>query len=118
MFLRRLRRTAALTVVVATTALVTSSCTAPASPPSNPAADSHVVASVTPLASTPDFQNGAVEAIAQQGNRMIAGGSFTSVAPPGSSVVQTRNYLMAFDPSSGALDSGFQPVVNGEVDAL
>ncbi len=119
MFLKRTRRTAALVAVAVTTALTAVACT----PPTNPAADSNVVASTVPYAYTPNFQNGAVESIAQVGNRLLVGGSFTTVTSvpkpgSGSASTQTRPYLTAFDPTTGVLDPGFRPVVNGEVDAI
>ena len=119
MFLKRTRRTAALVVVAATTALVAAACT----PPTDLPADSNVVASTVPYAYTPNFQDGAVEAIAQVGNRLVVGGKFTTVTSvpkpnSGSPSTESRPYLTAFDPTTGVLDPGFRPSVNGEVDAI
>ena len=74
-----------------------------------------------PAKYTPNIANGAVEAIVQVGNRMVVGGSFTTVTPTagaGAGTAVTRNYLFAFDATTGALDTGFVPAVNGEVDSI
>jgi hypothetical protein len=81
------------------------------------AAQSAVVAAV-PSGSTPNFLNGAVMSLTKVGNTMIAGGTFTSVAPPGQSTGSTANYLVAFDATTGIVNTAFAPVVNGEVDTV
>src|SRR4051794_9735775 len=81
------------------------------------AAQSSVVAAV-PSAATPNFLNGAVLSLTKVGNTMMAGGTFTSVAPPGGSTGTPANYLVAFDATTGAISTTFKPAVNGEVDAI
>lgn len=76
------------------------------------------VVSAVPGRSTPNFGDGSVKTFAQVGNRMVAGGTFTTVTAPGSSTVLTRNYLVAFDATTGAVDTAFLPAVDGEVDTL
>ncbi len=75
---------------------------------------------VSPAAAsyTPDFQDGIVYAIQQVGTRILVGGSFTKVAPHGSSAVVTRNYVMAFNASTGAIDTGFVPALDGVVQSI
>jgi PKD repeat protein len=100
----------------------------PASPASagSPGVDDHgTVANVVPFKFTPNFTNGAVKAIAQITRagvtRIVVGGSFTSVSQvtaSGAAAAITRNHLLAFDPATGALDNGFLPAVNAEVDAI
>ena len=84
-----------------------------------PAATSHSrVVSTVPAASTPHVKNGAVKAIVQIGNTMVAGGTFTTVVSPGSSQTLTRSRLMAFDATSGLVRANFHPTVDGEVETL
>ncbi len=52
------------------------------------------------------------------GTRILVGGSFTSVAPHGSNAAVTRNFVMAFNATTGAIDTGFVPNVNGEVESI
>lgn len=68
-----------------------------------------------PANTTPNVLDGAVKAIAQVGNRIVIGGSFTSVAPPGSTTGTARSFIVAFDAASGALDTTFAPVLDGQV---
>ncbi len=119
--LRKRRRTGLVTGLVSAALLVTS-CTLPGAKPTNPPIDSHgVIASAKPHVNTPDFNNGAVTAIAQVGGRVVVGGSFTSVTSKptqGAGVTRTRNFLMAYRLDNYQIDTGFAPVVDGEVDAI
>ncbi|HEY3000832.1 MAG TPA: malectin domain-containing carbohydrate-binding protein, partial [Kribbellaceae bacterium] len=74
--------------------------------------------SAVPGSNTPDVNNGAVYAITQVGNRIILGGTFTSASPRGSTTAVTRNHILAFDATTGAIDPGFAPNLDGEVDDL
>ena len=76
------------------------------------------VVSAVPQTNTPDVQNGAVHAIGQLGNTMFLGGTFTSVGEHGSVNVVSRSRIVAFDATTGKIDPGFNPVINGEVDAV
>ena len=83
--------------------------------------DGGVVASAVPATFTPNIVDGAVESMVQVGSLMVVGGSFTRVTPTagaGSGTTVTRNYLFAFNASTGALDTSFVPSLNGEVDAI
>ncbi len=74
-----------------------------------------------PAGATPNVNNGVVLTMVQVGTRIITGGSFTSVSPPGvtgSSQAVTRNYLMAFDATTGQVDPSFVPAVDGMVEGL
>jgi hypothetical protein len=70
-----------------------------------------------PVSWTPGVDNGAVRAIAQIGNLIVLGGTFTSVTPKGG-VSTPRAYIVAFDNATGTLDDSFQPTLDGPVDAL
>jgi PKD repeat protein len=73
-----------------------------------------------PGTNTPNIANGIVYAITQVGSKIIVGGSFTSVSPPGTtSGAVTRNYLFAFDSTTGAIDNSFVPQLDaGPVEGL
>ncbi|MFM7750861.1 MAG: delta-60 repeat domain-containing protein, partial [Opitutaceae bacterium] len=53
----------------------------------------------------------------QADNRIVAGGSFTSVQPNGAAAATTRNYLARFN-ADGTLDTAFNPNPNAMVLAL
>ena len=91
----------------------------PASTPKEQATDDVFagVPSAVPASFSPDVDNGQVNAIAQVGNQIILGGTFTSVTPkPGATV--TRSYLVAFNKDTGVLNAGFNPTLNNTVEAL
>ena len=74
-----------------------------------------------PTAFTPNVNNGVVLTMVAVGSRIIVGGSFTSVSPPGvksGAQAMTRNYLLAFDATTGQVDPGFVPAVDGVVEGL
>ncbi len=65
--------------------------------------------------------NNTVWAIAPVGGNVFAGGSFTSVRPPGDPAGTGevgRTYLAEFNASTGALEASFDPVLDGSVTAL
>ncbi|WP_155993147.1 PKD domain-containing protein [Nocardioides sp. URHA0020] len=72
-----------------------------------------VLPSATPSGVTPAINNGQVNSIVQVGSTVVVGGTFTSVTPPGGGA-QTRNYVIAFDASTGALRT-FAANLNGTV---
>ncbi len=76
------------------------------------------IPSAVPSVATPDVQNGQVHVISSLGSRVYLGGTFTSVAPHNSTVAVTRNYVMAFDATTGVIDAGFVPQVNGSVEGI
>lgn len=74
-----------------------------------------------PSSHTPNINDGTVFAITQVGSRIIVGGSFTNADPPGdtkSADAVTRNDILAFDPSTGAIDTAFVPQLDGAVRTL
>ena len=76
------------------------------------------VVSRNPADWTPHVMNGSVDAIVQVGNKIIAGGTFTTVRQTLSGSDITRNHLFAFDATTGVIDSGFNPNLNGDVNSL
>jgi len=61
--------------------------------------------------------DGAVLAIAQVGNQIVLGGSFTSVTPRGGSPI-ARRHLVAFDAVTGAINTAFSPEPSRQVRTL
>src|SRR5439155_10049544 len=89
---------------------------APAAPAVN-AEQPHLV-SANPADWTPNVTDGQVRAIAQVGSKMIVGGTFTQVQNAGSATTLTRNYLLAFNATTGDVDTTFVPALDGAVYAL
>ena len=78
---------------------------------------SQVVSSV-PASFTPNIDGGIVFSLAQVGSWIVAGGTFTSATAHGSSTATPDNGLVAFDQSTGALDTGFSPTFDGPIDSV
>lgn len=77
-----------------------------------------VVVSSTPMSKTPNINNGTVNGIATVGSEIVAGGTFTSVKS-GGTTTYNRAELLAFNPTTGAVDPNFAPVfAGGEVTAV
>jgi PKD repeat protein len=115
------RRVTARIAIATVLALIATIPALEASASSPGVEDGGVIANVVPAAFTPNIGNGATEAIVQVGTRMVIGGSFTSVTPTagtGAGKAVTRNRIFAFNATTGALDTGFAPSFNGEVDAI
>jgi hypothetical protein len=83
------------------------------------AAPAHgTVVSAVPSAASPDIVDGTVFAIHDAGTKIIAAGSFTTVQERNSDVDIPRNYVLAFDKATGAVDTAFAPDVDNEVYAV
>ena len=78
-----------------------------------------VVVSSNPADWTPHVLDGKVAAIVQVGNKMVAGGQFTRVASAAAPTTAIpRSNIFAFDATTGAIDTAFAPVLDGQVEAL
>ena len=63
--------------------------------------------------------DGKVAAIVQIGNKIVAGGQFTNVASAAAPTTAiARSNIFAFDATTGAIDTAFAPVFDGQVEAL
>ena len=78
-----------------------------ASEPNPPSAGK--VPSAVPSAITPQVDNGAVWSVAQVGNTLVMGGSFTSIGGV------SYPYIAAINATTGAIVSGFHASTNGQV---
>ncbi len=82
--------------------------------PTAPASPSTVSADALPA---PQI-NGVVWAQVIVGNTVFVGGSFTTARPFGSAAgvnEVSRTYILAYDLTTGALDSSFAPTLNGQI---
>jgi PKD repeat protein len=113
---RRLLATlAGLALVVSGLAASGSSPAVADSAPQDPQ-DPETPATVTADALPTVQINGVVWSQAVVGNRVYAGGSFTTARPPGGSGgTVSRTHLLAYDITTGALVNGFAPTLNGQV---
>jgi Malectin domain len=78
----------------------------------------NVIVNANPVNTTPHVMDGKVEAILPVGGKVFAGGQFTTVQAPTGGVNVTRNNIFAFDAATGAIDTGFVPALDGEVQAI
>ncbi|MFL6179801.1 MAG: PKD domain-containing protein [Actinomycetes bacterium] len=76
---------------------------------------SNVIPSQNPIDITPHVLNNQARSIAQVGDRVVIGGSFTQIQNANSSAILDQPYLFSFDPVTGKIDQNFLPNVNGEV---
>jgi len=105
-------RTRRLLAVAGTAALILGAAPGLGSPAHADIAQPTVV-SENPVDFTPNIKDGTVRGVAVVGDKVIVGGSFTTVVKSG--VTYTRNALLAFDRTTGAIDPGFVPDIDGEV---
>ena len=73
---------------------------------------------VVPSAVTPAVNDGLIEALAQVGTSIFAGGTFHTMTGHGASSALNQPYVFSFDQSSGAVNTSFRPRLDGEVHAV
>jgi hypothetical protein len=77
------------------------------------------VVSPSPVRESPRILNGTVLALAEAGNKIIVGGTFTSARDYRSgSPTLTRNRILAFHKATGLIDTAFVPSFDETVNAL
>ncbi|HEX9645005.1 MAG TPA: PKD domain-containing protein, partial [Acidimicrobiia bacterium] len=78
------------------------------------------IVSDNPANFTPNVLDGEVEAITSVGNRVIIGGQFGQVANAtvNGGTVYNRTNLAALNATTGVVDTGFNPSLNGSVNAI
>ncbi len=119
MLIRRisLRVRVVMTVLVSAVMTTAALSAAPQARAQLSVSQAQVVSSV-PANYTPNIDGGIVYAIAQVGSWIVAGGTFTSATQHGSSTAVANSGIVAFDQSTGALDAGFAPTLDGPVYAV
>lgn len=83
-----------------------------------PRSTSGTLVSDVPAGGTPNIHDGAVLAVRQLGDTVLAGGTFGTVSSAGSTATLDRPYLLAFDRRTGVVAAGFHPALDGKVDAI
>src|SRR6188472_1801546 len=73
------------------------------------------IVSDDPANFTPHILDGTVYSIVQVGNMVVVGGNFTQVRQTSSSPIITRNRVMAFNATTGAISTSFNPNPNNTV---
>ncbi|WP_433021621.1 hypothetical protein [Kribbella sp. CA-294648] len=76
------------------------------------------VVSPVPASWTPQIKDGKVRSITQVGNVMVVGGGFTRVSNSGGGGLATRQNIVAFNATTGAVITTFNPRITGQVAAL
>jgi hypothetical protein len=76
------------------------------------------VVSAVPQSKTPNVQDESVDAIFDAGQKIIAGGGFTRVRSAGASKDDLRQYIFAFDETTGVVDQAFAPLVDGVITTI
>jgi chitodextrinase len=76
------------------------------------------IVSDDPVDWTPHALNGEVHALIQIGNRVIVGGTFTTIRSATSTTQISRRAIFAYNATTGALDNGFLPTLNSNVETL
>ena len=99
---------AMITVVGSTTVLVGGA---------QPAAPAEL-ASAQPRTDIPVVLDGEVSVVARAGNTVFMAGTFTQLRNSGDTTVVTQPYLAAYDATTGALRTDFDPVIDKPVQAL
>ncbi len=76
------------------------------------------VVGAVPGTNSPHVIDGRVYAITQVGNTVLVGGSFTQVQPYNRSATYNLPYVVAFDATTGAVNTAFTPQLDGTVETL
>lgn len=76
------------------------------------------VASESPANFTPNITDGRVNAMLVMNGTVYVGGTFSTVQNAGSSTNITRNYILAYNASTGVVSTTFRPILTGAVEAL
>src|SRR3954452_7910609 len=112
-----MRRIVSIVVLGVAISLGTGGITAPAEAATtgNTAPQPGKIVSEDPADFTPNILDGTVNSITQIGDKIIVGGTFTQVQEVNSSVILTRNHLLAFNATTGKVSTTFTPNPNGTV---
>ena len=81
-------------------------------------ATQNVIVSPDPIAESPQVLDGQIYALAELGDRIVVGGTFTTVRDWNSDILMTRHRIFAFDRHTGLIDPDFAPDFNEDVNAI
>jgi hypothetical protein len=81
-------------------------------------AQQDTVVSAVPGAGTPNVSDGRVFAVTQVGSTMLIGGSFTQATSANGASTYNQPYVLAFEATTGAVNTAFAPALDGDVEAL
>ncbi|WP_051167847.1 delta-60 repeat domain-containing protein [Actinoplanes sp. N902-109] len=90
----------------------------PASAGYVPPTASATLVTANPADTTPHAQDGSMRAFAQIGDIVYAGGAFSGVKAAGATGWTPAANLIAYNVTTGAVQTGFQPVLDGTVQTL
>ena len=76
------------------------------------------IVSEDPSGFTPNIINGRVNAMIVMNGIVYVGGTFSTVQNAGSATNITRNYVLAYNASTGVVSTTFRPILTGAVEAL
>ena len=76
------------------------------------------VASENPSGFTPNIIDGRVNAMMVMNGMVYVGGTFHTVQNAGSTTNITRNFVLAYNATSGVVSTSFRPILTGAVEAL
>ncbi len=76
------------------------------------------VVSADPAGYTPHVLDGQVKSIVQVGSTILLGGAFTQVSSADGNTVYNRANIVAFNATTGAVSTTFNPQIDGEVTTL
>jgi hypothetical protein len=76
------------------------------------------VVNAVPSVATPQVDNGAVATIATVGPLVFLGGSFSQIEEPAGGGTITQTGIVAFNASTGAIDTAFAPNLDGAVNKI
>jgi PKD repeat protein len=79
---------------------------------------SDVIPGENPLDASPNVLDGEALSLAQVGDRIVVGGTFTEIEDYNSTQVQNQKSVFAYDPATGKIDPDFSPNLNGAVNAV
>jgi PKD repeat protein len=102
-------------LIAAVAAVLLGLVVAPASPAAAQPVAQNAVVNANPADYTPHVLDGSVKSIVQVGNTIILGGTFSQVQAASGGTVLSRNNVVAFDATTGAISTTFVPRTDGEV---
>ncbi len=106
------------TASVAATAAACGFLVAAAVPASAVGVSQPTLVSAVPSSFTPNVNDGIVYSIAKVGNWIVLGGSFTTVTAHGATTAVARTDVLAYNSTTGALNTGFAPTLDGQVNSV